>query len=251
MKKIISAAAAALALAACSEKPLTYTIEGSFDVPESFQVGDSVITRGPIVGYVYLADLKGNPIDSAQIIDEKFTFNGVIDKDQEPYFAYIIGEYGQGMFVIEPGELTAVLGEPTVVKGTAVNDQIVAMMSYVDTIGYQLYDELQSLQEQNGGKTLDQNEIMVVYSKYSGIVNRYVDSIYHANDDNLLGVYCANVMSVQAQSSAELEEIIAPFSDYVKNSQLIQEHLNYLREVEMSSAAFDQLSSDGENNSGN
>jgi len=116
MKKIISAAAAALALAACSEKPLTYTIEGSFDVPESFQVGDSVITRGPIVGYVYLADLKGNPIDSAQIIDEKFTFNGVIDKDQEPYFAYIIGEYGQGMFVIEPGELTAVLGEPTPIE---------------------------------------------------------------------------------------------------------------------------------------
>ncbi len=234
MKKILSAVAATVMLAACSEKSLNYTINGSFNVPESFPVGDTVITRGPIEGYVYLVSLQGEPFDSVQIVDEKFTFTGLMDKGGEPYFAYIASQYGQGMFVIEPGEMEAVLGEPTIVSGTATNDQITSMMAYVDTIGYQLYAEMQAWSEAHPSDSLDSNTLMLIYSKYSGVVNNYIDSMYHANSENLMGVYCANVMSIQAQSSAELETIIEHYSDYVKNSELIQEHLKYLREVEAS-----------------
>lgn len=227
MKKIFILFAAVMLLAACS-KEKTFTIEGSFNIPETYELADTILTRGPITGYVYMLDLDGQPLDSAQIIDEKFSFSGIVNADQ-PYFAYLVSEYAAGMFVIEPGDMKAVIGEPVTVNGTSTNDAITALMARVDTIGFMLYDEMSALQEQNPDSTLDQNVIMAIYTKYSEQVNTLVDSLYQANTENLIGVYCANVMTAQVQSAYELESAIAPFSDYVKNSELIQQHLKYLQ----------------------
>jgi len=230
MKKILFFAAATLLLAACS-KEKTYTIDGKFNVPESYEVGDTVLTRGPIEGYVYMLDLNGDPIDSAKIENETFSFSGIVNADQ-PYFAYIMSEYGAGMFVVEPGAMTAVVGEPFTVTGTETNDAIARLMDVVDGIGDNLYQEMSALQEQNPDSTLDQNLIMEVYYKYSNMVDHLVDSIYHANTDNLVGVYCANVQTAQVQSSAELENALESYSDFVKESELIQQHFVYLRGAE-------------------
>lgn len=227
MKKIFFVLAAALMLAACS-KEKTFTIEGSFNIPETYELADTVLTRGPITGYVYMLDLDGEPLDSAQIIDEKFSFSGIVNSDQ-PYFAYLVSEYAAGMFVVEPGEMKVVIGEPVTVNGTATNDAITTLMARVDTLGFMLYDEMSALQEQNPDSTLDQMAIMAVYNKYSEQVNQLVDSLYQANQENLIGVYCANVMTAQVQSVYELESALAPFSDYVKNSELIQQHIKYLQ----------------------
>lgn len=229
MKKILLAAVAAAMLAACS-KNNTYNIEGSFDIPETYQVADTVLTRGPITGYVYLISLDGQPIDSAEIVDEKFTFSGLVDA-QQPYFAYLVSEYAAGMFAIEPGKMSAVIGEPVSVSGTPVNDAIVSLMNYVDTLGYCLYDELQSIQSESETEQVDQDQLMSVYGKYSTIVNTYVDSVYRANSDNLIGVYCANVMTVQVQTLEELDHELESFSDYVKQSELIQQHRKYLQDA--------------------
>lgn len=242
MKKIFILFAAVMLLAACS-KEKTFTIEGSFNIPESYELADTVLTRGPITGYVYMLDLDGEPLDSARIIEEKFSFSGVVNSDQ-PYFAYLVSEYAAGMFVIEPGDMKAVIGEPVAVTGTSTNDAITNLMARVDTIGYMLYDEMSALQEQNPDSTLDQNAIMEIYGKYSSQVDHMVDSIYQKNTENLLGVYCANVMTAQVQSAAELEAALATFSDFVKNSELIQQHYKYLQGSE---AQY----SGGEDNLGN
>lgn len=230
MKKLLFAAMTVLFFAACSHEK-SYTIEGSFDIPETYTVGDTVISRGPLEGYVYLFGLDGEAIDSVKMENEKFTFTGIVN-DQMPYFAYVVSEYGAGMFAVEPGVIKAVIGDPVVVTGTPINDAIATLMTRVDEIGVQLYEELQSSADGGDEETVSQTVVMEMYNKYGAVVNSMVDSVYHANEENLIGVYCANVMSVQARSTRELEEIIAPLSDYVKNSELIQQHFLYLKEAE-------------------
>lgn len=238
MKKILLAAVAALVLSACS-KTQTYTIEGSFDIPETYQIGDTTLERGPIAGLVRLIGLDGEVIDSVLIVDEKFTFSGVVDP-KRPYFAYLVSDFAAGMFAVEPGVMKAVVTDPVTVSGTPTNDAITALMSRVDLIGNELYEELQILQAESD-EALDQDKIMEVYGRYSAVVNDLVDSTYHANTENLIGVYCANVMSVQAQTVEELESIIEPYSDYVKNSELIQQHFTFIKEAESYAGGEDYL----------
>lgn len=227
MKKLLFAVVATLLLAACS-KNQHYTIEGSFDLPASYQLGDTVITLAPPAGYVYLCSLDGEPLDSALIEDGKFVFTGIAD-EKHPYFAYIMSEYAAGMFVVEPGAMEAVIGEPLRVSGTPTNDAIVGLMDRVDEIGISMYDELQAKHESTG-ENLNEEIIAPIYAKYSGMVSDLIDSLYKANTENLIGVYCANVMTVQAQSVEELEQLIAPFSEYVRESELIQQHMTILKE---------------------
>lgn len=230
MKKLLTAVVAALLLTACNKNSDTYTINGSFNLPETYQMGDSVYTMGPITGYVYLIGLNGDAIDSVQIVDRTFTFTGLADANK-PYFAYLVSEYAAGMFVIEPGTMEAVIGEPVVVTGTPSNDTITALMERVDEIGVQMYEELSALQS-DSGDNLSDSQITPIYTKYSDMVNVMVEELYQKNTDNLVGVYCANVMTVQARSSQELEQLLTRFSQYVRDSELIQQHMSYLLEAE-------------------
>ena len=229
MKKLFLVALAALALTAC-KKNNTYTIEGSFDIPLTFQLGDTVVERGPITGYVYLCSLDGMPFDSVQVVDEKFTFTGPVDPDK-PYFAYLVSEYAAGMLVMEPGTIQAIVSEPVTFSGTPTNDAITDLMASVDSVGMLLANEMESLQSQSDS-ALTESDIIPIYLKYSTLVTEMVDSVYEANTDNLVGVYCANVKTAQARSSAEMKEIMEPMSDYVKESELLQLHLNYLMQIE-------------------
>ena len=227
MKKLLALAAAVLTLSAC-QKTQTYTIQGKFDIPATFELGDTVIERGPITGYVFLYSLNQQRIDSAQIVDETFTMTGLADS-KKPYYVYLISEYGANLAAIEPGQINVLIGEPMHVTGTPINDQIDQLMDRVDAIGLMLADEMETLGQD---ALLNEETFVPVYNKYSSMVENLIDSVYQQNTDNLIGVYCANVKTSQARSVAEMEEMLAPLSDYVKNSELIQVHLNYLRQVE-------------------
>ena len=229
MKKLFLVALAALTLTAC-KKNNTYTIEGSFDIPLTFQLGDTVVERGPITGYVYLCSLDGMPFDSVQVVDEKFTFTGPVDPDK-PYFAYLVSEYAAGMFAMEPGTIQAVVSEPVTFSGTPTNDAITELMVMGDSVGMLLADEMEALQAKSDSALTD-SDIIPLYLKYSAMANDLVDSVYKANTDNLVGVYCANVLTIQARSSAEMKELMEPMSDFVKESELLQQHLNYLMQIE-------------------
>ena len=229
MKKILLVALAALALTSC-KKNYTYTIDGSFDIPLTYQIGDTILERGPITGYVFLYSLDGVPFDSVQIINETFSFSGPVNPDQ-PYFVYLVSEYAAGMFAIEPGEIKAVVGEPVVVTGTPINDEINALMTRVDSIGMLLANEMEAMQPSTEGGLTDE-DILPIYLKYNSVVTEIVDSLYEANTDNLVGVDCANVKTAQARSSAEMKEMMQSFSPYVNESELLQQHLNYLLQIE-------------------
>ncbi|MCR5394735.1 MAG: DUF4369 domain-containing protein [Bacteroidales bacterium] len=227
MKKLLTLAVALLTLTACNSTK-TYTVNGTFDIPATFQMGDTVIERGPITGYIYMAGLDNQTFDSVLVTNEKFTFTGPIDPKQ-PYFVYLVSEYGAGMIALEAGEIEVTIGEAMTATGTPINDEIDNMMAWVDSVGYMLADEMEKM-GQDG--PLTEETFVPVYTRYSDMVNQHIDSIYQANDQNLIGVYCANVKTAQARSSAEMEEMLAPMSDYVKNSELIQQHIVYLRQVE-------------------
>ena len=241
MKKILTIAVAALLLTACS-KNNTYTIEGSFNIPETYDLADTTLTRGPIEGYVYLINLDGSPIDSAQIVDEKFSFSGIVNPEM-PYYAYLVSEYAAGMLAIEPGCIKAVVGEPFVVTGTTTNDAIAKLMSDVDSIGYDFFDELSALQDSAASPTDStfQFAFSMLQNKYDNIVTDMVESLYEANQENLIGVYCANVTTVQARSADELESLLERYSEYVRNSELIQLHLEYLKKAESDYSGEDYL----------
>ena len=247
MKKLLFAAVIALVMTACSRTE-TYTIEGSFDLPSSVQVGDTVITLPPPAGYVFMCGLDGQPLDSALIEEGKFVFTGIADS-KKPYFAYIMSEYAAGMFVVEPGKMKAIIGEPVRISGTPTNDAIVSLMDSVDAIGARMYDDMSVFE----GDTLTEEDITPLYTKYSQMVNDLVESLYKANEDNLVGVYCANVMTIQAQSVEEFEALVAPFSDYVRQSELLQQHLTFLKEEAAAAAAgmFQFPDVNGEDNLGN
>lgn len=230
MKKLLIAAIAVLTFAACNRTKDNYTIEGSFDLPSSYQLGDTVISLDPPAGYVFLCAIDGTPLDSALIEEGKFKFSGYTNPEN-PIFAYIMSEYAAGMFAVEPGEMKCVVSEPLRVTGTPTNDAIVSLMDRVDDIGIQMYQELQAIHGTSGEESLKESDITPIYEKYSSLVSNMIDSLYRANDDNLIGVYCANVMTVQAQSVEELEMLVAPFSKYVRESELIQQHFSILREA--------------------
>jgi hypothetical protein len=161
--------------------------------------------------------------------DEKFTFTGPVDPDK-PYFAYLVSEYAAGMFAMEPGTIKAVVSEPVTFTGTPTNDAITELMVMGDSVGMLLADEMEALQAKSDSALTD-SDIIPLYLKYSAMANDLVDSVYKANTDNLVGVYCANVLTIQARSSAEMKELMEPMSDFVKESELLQQHLNYLMQI--------------------
>ncbi len=228
MKKLLPFAAAAALLVSCNNAE-TFSIEGSFNIPESFQLGDTVIERGPIEGSVYLIGLDNEPIDSVEITDDKFQFTGVVDK-KKPYIAYLACDYAIGMLVIEPGEIKVEMSEQVVATGTPTNDGITQMNDGAEEISNRLYDELYALR-QDGNDAMSDSLLMPLYLQYSQLLSSYIDSIYTANKDNLLGVYAANLQTSQIQSAEELESVLSEYSEYVRNSELMQARIQYYKSV--------------------
>ena len=237
MKKLVLFAISAVVLASCSDSQI-YTIEGSFNIPETFQLGDTVINRGPIEGSVYLIGLDNNPIDSAEIIDEKFMFTGAVSKNN-PFFAYIVSDYGIGMLAIEQGAISVEMGKTVLAQGTPINDGIAGIQEFADQISMQLYDEVDAMRA-NGNETLPDSVMMDLYLRCNQVLSDYVDSVYQANQNNLIGVYAANVQTASIQSSEELESVLSEYSEYVRNSELMATRIQYYKSIYGEGGADDE-----------
>ncbi|MDO4496473.1 MAG: DUF4369 domain-containing protein [Bacteroidales bacterium] len=229
MKKLnyIFALIALVAMSSCS-KVKDYKISGSFDIPAAVQVGDSVVERGDIGGLIYLLDIDGEPIDSAQIENETFVFTGKVDKSN-PYFAYLVCEWGAGLVAIEPGEIQAELtldGVRTV--GTPMNDGIADLEAALANSQNAFYDEMMALYNSGNSDSLSQTQMMNFYMRMQSDALNIIDSVYQKNDENLVGVYAANLLVGQAASVEELDEQLGEYSEYVQNSPLIQSFRRYL-----------------------
>ncbi len=226
MRKLIAGAFAALLLASCTHDR-TFTIEGSFDVPPTFQFGDTVIERDPIVGYVYLMDVNETVIDSALIEDEHFRFEGAVDS-RKPYLAFLCSEYASNFLVIEPGTITAVIDEQVRVSGTPLNDKIVEVENYLEDLSNEMYERVSEF-----GESVTDSLLLPIYVELVQRASVFVDSVYTSNENNPVGLYIANSQTADVQTSDELTERLDSYSDYVRDSELMQRRKDYLNTMQV------------------
>lgn len=218
-------------MVSCSnEKP--YTISGSIELPDTLLVGDSLMATPSLEGWqVYMLNLDGESVDSVQIEDNKFTFSGIVDKN-EPYFVYLASDLCVGLIAIEPGDIQVVIdAESLTATGTPVNDLMIDIDATLLNLQQDTYSQMAELTEAYGEQMSD-SILMPLYQEYMSQYNHVVDSFYEAAGGGLASVYCVNILTAHAQSSAELIEAMADYPEEIQNSPLMQTRLNYLRGIE-------------------
>lgn len=232
MKRLIPAILLLITLmASCSnEKP--YTIQGRIELPDSLLVGDSLMATPSLEGWqVYMLNLDGESIDSVQISDNQFSFEGMVNK-KDPYFVYLASDLCVGLIAIEPGDIEVVIdAESLTATGTPTNDMMIDIDATLLNLQQDTYAEMAAL-TQEYGEAMPDSLIMPLYQDYMSKYNQVVDSFYQASPEGLAAVYCVNVLTSHAQSSAELMEALSEYPDEIQDSPLMQSRLAYLRSIE-------------------
>lgn len=228
MKKILSALFGALALVSCTQEQ-PYTITGTFDVPDSLSLGDTVVARPPLDGtYVYMLNLEGEPLDSALVQNETFTFTGKIKAD-DAFFAYMASDYAYGIIAIEPGDYHMTIGDEVLAYGSPINDAINDIDARVTEIEQGIGDRMMAAVEAAGGYPSD-SAMMPFYLEFNDTYHQFIDSIYQKNPKNLVGVYAVNIITSSAQSVDELESMLEDYDEYIVNSPIMDARRDFLRE---------------------
>ena len=230
MKKLFFALCALLTLVSCNQqKP--YNITGTFDIPDSLNLGDTVIAREPLDGtYVYMLELNGEAIDSALVQNETFTFSGNVKAD-EAFFAYIACDYAYGIIAIEPGDYCMTIGEEVLAYGSPTNDAINDIDAKVTELEQGIGERLQAAVENAGGYPGD-SIMMPFYLEFNDRYEALIDSVYQKNTKNLVGVYVVNILTSGAQSLDELESMLEEYDEYIANSPLMDARRQYYIENE-------------------
>lgn len=233
MKKVLLYIFLCVSVLTSCDRSKPYTISGSFDIPMELNMGDTIIQREKFEGLsVYLLDLDGEKIDST-IVDEneKFCFEGNVS-EKNAFFSVIDLGFAQEIFAIEPGEITMTITEEGILTyGTAINDGINDVNSQIDELAEDFNNKLTAMETDETGTPSD-SLLMPVWTDFNDKCNTLLNTLYEQNSENLLGVYIVNMMTSSAQSSAEFDQILEEYSDYVKDSPMITVHRNYLQQLE-------------------
>lgn len=228
MKKLLFALMAVIALASC-DRSKPYSISGTFEIPDSLNLGDTIIAREPLDGtYVYMLELSGEPIDSALVENEKFTFAGKVN-EKDPFFAYIACDYAYGIIAVEPGEYNMTIGEEVLAYGSPTNDAINDIDAKVAEIEEGIGNRLMVAIDEAGGYPND-SIMMPFYIEFNEKYESLINSVYEKNKKNLVGVYAVNIITSGAQSLDELEMMLEDYDEYIANSPLMEARRDYLRE---------------------
>ena len=132
------------ALCACKrEKP--YTITGTLDLPAQIPYGDTIIDVPSFDGsWVYLLDFENQLLDSAQIIDNTFHFEGEVDS-REPYFVQFVSQIGSTLLVVEPGDIEIFINPDITVSGTPSNEAMSDLDAALENLNSETYEYLAKL----------------------------------------------------------------------------------------------------------
>lgn len=233
MKKFpfLGALATMMLFAACrNERP--YTITGEFDIPELLNLGDTIINRPALDGhYVYMLNLDGEILDSCIVAGEKYSFTGSLIKGEEPYFVYIADEYAVGLCVIEPGDIHVMISEEVTAVGTPQNDAITEFNDALQSLENDLYEKMRKAAELNPSLPVD-SFMLLNQSQTQAAYDHIVDSVYQADPHSLAAVYVINMKTSQIQLADELQKELDKYDPYIRESQLLQSRMKYLRLLE-------------------
>lgn len=232
MKKILPLLALSLIAASCSnDKP--YSINGTIQMPDSLQLGDTLIATPSFEGWkVYMLDLDGAPLDSVEIEDNQFTFLGKVDK-KNPYYVYLANDICVGMIAVEPGDIQVTIDETSLLAcNTPTNDLMTDLDLSIQNLQEEVYEYLAALTEQNGGEQLADSVMMPIYMEFMDRTTQLLDSFYVANQGTFGAQYVINYMTSQVQTSEELLDFLEDYPEEIRNSQLIKSRLDYLRQIE-------------------
>jgi len=226
--------ALAAGLASCNkEKP--YTIHGTLDLPDQVPYGDTIIDVPSFEGtWVYLIDFDSTPVDSAEIQDNNFLFEGSV-KGDETYYLQFVSQIGNSLVAIEPGNIDInVTLNGILISGTSSNDAMSdadAVMENLNADTYARYSALvDSLQQL--GQELSEEQHLRLAQEFQNAMAYQLDSIYQANQSNLGGPYALLLRHMDSESSAEFEEAISAYPEAIRNNQLLQYNLRMLRQYE-------------------
>ena len=198
-------------MASCSnEKP--YTIQGRIELPDSLLVGDSLMATPSLEGWqVYMLNLDGESIDSVEISDNQFVFQGEVNS-KDPYFVYLASDLCVGLIAIEPGDIEVVIdAESLTATGTPVNDMMIDIDATLLNLQQDTYAEMAAL-TQEYGEAMPDSLIMPLYQDYMSRYNQVVDSFYQTNPEGLAAVVTIVLsigMTKMAQNNAIVKRLLA------------------------------------------
>lgn len=231
--------------------PKTYRIHATIDFPETYEFGDTILdTHSILEGHticlvgVNLWTESGdfNPdilLDSAIVENNKFSFEGLCE-DKEPYFVYVVDEEigNLGMLVVEPGQIEVVIDmDGMTASGTPLNDGIADLDAGILNLNEEFRLLEYGLTEESTSE--DVTRLLEAQEEYGAKVKDLVDSVYEANQNNLVGVYATLLNLAEIHNSADLRECLKEYSEYVQNSEIIKV---IIHDLEISEDAWGDVS---------
>jgi len=225
---------AVLLLCACNqEKP--YTITGTLDLPAQIPYGDTVVDMPSFEeSMVYLLDLDQDVVDSVQIIDNHFSFEGKVKQD-DAFYAYLITQMAEpSLIVIEPGKIEINITSTISVTGSPSNDcmnDLEASLAKLNSDTYLYMQELSDSLDAKGVQLSDEEQYRIAEDYRKAMVNT-LETAYEENKDNLGGAYALLMRLMDVQSAAEFENSLEDYPESIRNNQLFQLTIQQLRQYE-------------------
>ena len=223
MKKIVYFfAAGAMALTACNSEP-SYKISGTVEGAEDGKV-------------VYLQKQQGRELvklDSAVVTNGKFTFSGRKDTAAVHYLTINVNEGKRYMldFFLENGNITAILGQESSIKGTVCND---AYQAFKDSDNARMKEARVLISKFRNDSTLTEEQKEEIKQQVNAMNNEAIESFYNtidANITNAVGAY----MFPNDYSNFSLEQqkaLIAKMSEEVKSDARISRIIKHIEVLE-------------------
>lgn len=212
MKKTILAVAVLTAAISCNSN--IYTINGT--------ISEDLVTKGAVVT---MTDLATEKVDTAQIVDGKFTFTGDADNTSLRFVQLVTENKMRNMnntYVIpEAGTITIDLDSTGLVSGTPINDSLVTFQNRMKEMNDEYMDGYQRISSMEVSDE-EQTEIWQNYQdSMTKAILGYAEQTYNANKENALGLDAAQVKAGSIETAEEFDKFFADAPQFITDNKEI------------------------------
>ena len=203
-----------------------YTIVGSVEEMENEKI------------YLFKGDDIESPVDTAVVKNGRFRFEGKVD---EPWCAVLESEnkFISTRLIVESGNIVVNYDS---VGGTPLNDKLyIFLKDFPFTIDNPELMRSYETKYYNARNAKERAEAeRGIDSLYTVIHDKQLVSywaLYHENDDNILGVTAMEAIATMGEFTySEFDSIVKAATPRVANSPRVQEKLEQLRRMDLTSA---------------